>query len=323
MKILLTSWVFLFLALCPSATTRAEEHVDDSLASYEKVSGISGNLSSMGSDTLSNLMTLWAEEFQRVYPNVNIEVQAAGSSTAPPSLTEGTSSLGPMSRLMKDSEIAAFEKKRGYQPTAIAVAMDVLAIFVHQDNPIKGMSLQQADAVFSSTRICGEPSAIDNWGQLDLGGSWTNRDIQIYGRNSASGTYGFFKQYVLCKGDFRNSVNEQPGSGSVVQSVSTSLNSIGYSGIGYSTASVRTVALSSDPAGPLIEPTEENVINGSYPLSRYLYIYVNQEPGKPLNPLTVQFLAMVLSKKGQEMVIKDGYIPLPAQLADRELRKIH
>ena len=218
---------FALLAGSPQAATE----VDPGLPEYVKASGVSGNLSSVGSDTLANLMTLWAEEFKRQYPNVNIQIQAAGSSTAPPALTEGTANLGPMSRKMKDKEIEAFETRYGYKPTAIGVAIDALAVYVHKDNPIQGMTIQQVDSIFSSTRRCGGVSSIDTWGQLGLTGEWAARDIQMFGRNSVSGTYGYFKEEALCKGDFRNNVNEQPGSASVVQSVSTSVNGIGYSGI--------------------------------------------------------------------------------------------
>jgi phosphate transport system substrate-binding protein len=308
------------LALLPAALM-AQPKVDEALPVYQKTSGVSGNLSSVGSDTLANLMTLWAEEFKRVYPNVNVQIQAAGSSTAPPALTEGTSNLGPMSRLMKDNEVQAFEQRRGYKPTPIAVAIDALAVFVHKDNPIAGLTLQQTDGIFSSTHTCGGEDIV-NWGQLGLPGAWASRGIQLYGRNSVSGTYGYFKQHALCKGDFKNNVNEQPGSASVVQSVSASLNGIGYSGIGYTTSSVRAVPLASEPGKPFVEATPENAINGSYPLARFLYVYVNKEPGKELDPITAQFLAMVLSRQGQEVVVKDGYIPLPAAVAERELAKI-
>lgn len=309
------------LALLPAALP-AQVQVDDALPTYEKTSGVSGNLSSVGSDTLANLMTLWAEEFKRVYPNVNVQIQAAGSSTAPPALTEGTSNLGPMSRLMKDNEVQAFEQRHGYKPTPVAVAIDALAVFVHKDNPIEGLTIPQTDAIFSSTRTCGGPEDIVNWGQMNLGGAWDSRGIQLYGRNSVSGTYGYFKQHALCKGDFKNTVNEQPGSASVVQSVSASLNGIGYSGIGYTTSSVRAVPLASDTGKPFVDATPENAIDGSYPLARFLYVYVNKEPGKELAPITKQFLTMVLSKRGQEVVVKDGYIPVPAKVAERELAKI-
>jgi phosphate transport system substrate-binding protein len=315
--------VFIFLAcISISGSLAAQATVDESLPDYEKTSGVSGSLSSVGSDTLANLMTLWAEKFKHIYPSVNLQIQAAGSSTAPPALTESTSNLGPMSRLMKDREMESFENKHGYKPTAIAVAIDALAIFVHKDNPIEGLSLEQADAVFSSTRTCGGPENIKSWGQLDLEGSWATRGIQLYGRNSVSGTYGYFKKHALCKGDFKNTVNEQPGSASVVQSVSASLNGIGYSGIGYTTSSVRAVPLSRKSGKDFVAATPENAINGSYPLARFLYIYINKQPGKELDPITAQFLTMVLAKQGQQVVVKDGYIPLPASVAARELAKI-
>ncbi|MSQ98417.1 MAG: phosphate ABC transporter substrate-binding protein PstS family protein [Xanthomonadales bacterium] len=309
--------------LLASANAHSQSQAETSLDSYNKVSGVSGTISSIGSDTLANLMTLWAEEFKRIYPNVNVQIQAAGSSSAPPALAEGTANLGPMSRLMKDSEIQAFENKYGYKPTPVAVAIDALAIFVNQDNPIEGLTLQQVDAVFSSTRTCGAPVDVTTWGQLGLAGSWSGRSIQIYGRNSVSGTYGYFKEHALCKGDFKNNVNEQPGSASVVQSVSSSLNGIGYSGIGYTTSSVHRVPLASKPGAPFVPASAENALDGSYPLARFLYVYVNKAPGKPLDPVAEQFLRMVLSATGQGLVVKDGYIPLPAAVAARELPKLN
>ncbi|MFC3914616.1 PstS family phosphate ABC transporter substrate-binding protein [Pseudaeromonas sharmana] len=293
--------------------------VDADLHEYEKVAGISGNLSSVGSDTLANMMTLWAEEFKRVYPNVNIQIQAAGSSTAPPALTEGTAQLGPMSRKMKEGEIEAFEKRYGYKPTAIPVAIDALAVFVHKDNPIKGLTMLQLDTVFSSTMKCGGTINVSTWGDLGLTGDWESKDIQLFGRNSVSGTYGYFKEHALCKGDFKNTVNEQPGSASVVQSVSASLNGIGYSGIGYVTSGVKALPLSKDGGKTFVEPTHDNAIKGTYPLSRYLYIYVNKQPNKPLDPMTMEFVKLVLSKSGQEIAEKDGYIPLPSAVVKKDL----
>ena len=296
--------------------------VDADLQDYQRTSGVSGNLSSVGSDTLANLMTLWAEEYKRVYPNVNIQIQAAGSSTAPPALTEGTSNLGPMSRKMKDKELQKFEEKFGYKPTEIRVALDALAVYVNKDNPIKGMTIPQIDAVFSSTRKCGYDKDITTWGDLGLTGAWKDRSIQLYGRNSVSGTYGYFKKKGLCKGDFKSAVNEQPGSASVVQSVTASLNGIGYSGIGYKTSGVKAVPLTKKDGTPFVEATNENAIAGKYPLARFLYIYVNKHPNKPMAPLEREFIKMVLSKVGQEVVVKDGYIPLPASVAEKELAKL-
>jgi len=289
----------------------------DDLADYEVSSGVSGNLSSIGSDTLANLMTLWAEEFKRAYPNVNIQIQAAGSSTAPPALTEGTANIGPMSRKMKDKELEAFETRYGYKPTAVPVAIDALAVYVHKDNPIAGLAIAEVDAVFSSTRKCGADQNASTWGDLGLDGAWAARDMQLFGRNSVSGTYGYFKSEALCKGDFKNTVNEQPGSASVVQSVSTSINGIGYSGIGYKTSSVRAVPLSKKPGRPTVEATPENAVSGAYPLARFLYVYINKDPNKALSPLEREFIRMVFSRQGQEVVLKDGYIPLPAAVVNR------
>lgn len=305
---------FLLGVLGSSVILAAE--VDPALPDYERVSGVSGNFSSVGSDTLANLMTLWAEEFKRFYPNVNIQIQAAGSSTAPPALTEGVSNIGPMSREMKDNEIEAFENKHGYKPTAIPVAIDALAVFVHKDNPIGGMTIAQVDAIFSSTLRCGYSEAIDTWGNIGLTGVWANRDIQLFGRNSVSGTYGYFKETALCTGDFKNSVNEQPGSASVVQSVSTSINGIGYSGLGYTTSSVKAIPIASEEGEEYYSATAENAIAGNYPLARFLFVYVNKEPNKPLTPLEREFVKLVLSKAGQEVVLKDGYIPLPVNVVE-------
>jgi phosphate transport system substrate-binding protein len=295
--------------------------VDEKLPMYNKTSGISGNFSSVGSDTLANMMTFWAEEYKRIYPNVNIQIQAAGSSTAPPALTEATANFGPMSRKMKSKEIEAFEKRYGYKPTEVRVAIDALAVFVHKDNPIKGLRIDQVDAIFSSTRKCGSESEINRWGDVGLNGDWAAKDVQLYGRNSVSGTYGYFKKKALCKGDFRNNVNEQPGSASVVQSISSSVNAIGYSGIGYKTSGVRTVPLAKK-GDKFVDATLENVAQGKYPLSRFLYVYVNKHPNKPLSPIEAEFLKMVLSKEGQQIVEKDGYVPLPSAVAAAEMKKL-
>ncbi len=301
-----------------SGTATAVQTVDANLPAYQKAAGIAGNLSSVGSDTLANLMTLWAEEFNREYPNVNVQIQAAGSSTAPPALTEGTSNLGPMSREMKDDELEAFEDKYGYKPTAVPVAIDALAVLVNKDNPIKGLTIPQVDAIFSSTLKCGHPNDISTWGEAGVA-AWASKSIQLYGRNSVSGTYGYFKENALCKGDFKSNVNEQPGSASVVQSVTSSQNGVGYSGMGYTTSGVRMVPLAKKEGQPFVEAKPENALNGTYPLTRYLYVYVNKKPNQPLAPLENEFLKLVLSKSGQQVVIKDGYIPLPAKVVEKVL----
>jgi phosphate transport system substrate-binding protein len=306
------------LAVFAAAASAQSLQVDPKLVGYRKVSGVSGNLNSIGSDTLNNLMTLWAEAFRKVYPNVNIQIEGKGSSTAPPALIEGTSQLGPMSRTMKSTEVQAFEGKFGFKPTAVPVAIDALAVFVHKDNPIKGLSLAQVDAIFSRNRNCGFSSDIATWGQAGLDGSWRNRSISLYGRNSASGTYGVFKKRSLCEGDYKDTVKEQPGSASVVQGVETDLGGIGYSGIGYRTSGVRVVPLSAKGTG-YVEANPSTAADGKYPLARLLYIYVPKAPSGELNKLTHEFLRLVLSREGQQVVIKDGYYPLTAGFVKKQL----
>jgi phosphate transport system substrate-binding protein len=289
--------------------------VDPALPSYKTAPGVSGNFTSVGSDTLNNLMTLWAEEFKRFYPNVNIQIQGAGSSTAPPALIEGASNFGPMSRAMNAKEIEAFEKRFGYKPTAVPVAIDALAVYVNKDNPIKGLTIAQVDAIFSATRRCGAKADITQWGQLGMSGDWGSRAIALYGRNSVSGTYGYFKEVALCRGDFRRTVAEQPGSASVVQSVTTQLNAIGYSGIGYRTSGVRPVPLAVKEGGKFVPAEAQFAVDGSYPLARVLYVYVNKRPNQPLSPLEREFFRLVLSKEGQNVVVRDGFVPMPAKMA--------
>jgi len=305
------SLIFGVAAALGISTGVAVADVDPNLPSYERVAGVSGNLSSVGSDTLNNLMTLWAEEFAGVYPNVNIQIQGAGTSTAPPALIEGTSNFGPMSRQMRDSEQRAFEQRYGYPASVVPVAIDMIAVFVNQDNPIENMTMEQVDAVFSATRSCGHPTDVTNWGQLGMTGGWANRDITIYGRNAVSGTYGFFREIALCGGDFKDSVNEQPGSSAVVRGVEQTLGGIGYSGIGYRTSGVRVVPLNG------FEANADNAATGDYPLARFLYIAANQHPNDGWNPLEREFFKMVMSKEGQGVVVRDGYIPLSAAAAAR------
>ena len=296
--------------------------VDPGLSPYKTAGGVSGNLTSVGSDTLNNLMTLWAETFQRFYPNAKIQIEGKGSSTAPPALISGTAQLGPMSRPMKGTEIDQFEKKYGYKPTPLRTSVDALAVFVNKDNPIKCLSMAQIDAVFSKSRRAGYKEDITTWGQLGLTGEWASRPISLYGRNSASGTYGFFKEHALKNGDFKDQVKEQPGSASVVQGVTVDRFAMGYSGIGYATAGVRAVPLTEKEGGKCVEAHPDNAYSGTYPLARFLYVYVNKAPGKPLDPLTREFAKLVMSREGQEAVIKDGYFPIPATVAKEELNKV-
>ena len=286
--------------------------VDPGVPSYSKVSGVSGNINSVGSDTMNNLMTFWCEGFAKFYPNVKCQIEGKGSSTAPPALIEGTSQFGPMSRMMKSKEVDAFEKTAGYKPTAVPTSIDALAVYVNKDNPVKCLSIKQVDAVLSRNRKCGGSGDISTWGAAGLGGDWANKPISVYGRNSASGTYGYFKKKALCKGDYKDTVKEQPGSSAVVQGVTEDLGGIGYSGIGYRTSGVRAVEIARTAEKGCFSPSLENVVGKKYPLGRYLYLYVNKKPNEALDPLRLEFLKYVLSRQGQRTVIKDGYLPLPA-----------
>jgi phosphate transport system substrate-binding protein len=306
-------------AAAPAAGPTA---VDPAIASYQKTSGISGSLSSVGSDTMNNLMTLWGESFSRLYPNVKLQVEGKGSSTAPPALIEGTAQLGPMSRPVKPTEVDAFEKKFGYKPTEVRTSFDALAVYVHRDNPIEKLTLAQADAIFSKTRKRGAARDVRTWGDLGLTGEWAQRPLSLYGRNSASGTYGFFKEHVLKNGDYKDTVKEQPGSASVVQGVTNDRYGVGYSGIGYRTSGVKVVPLAEADAGPFSGGSYEDVVSQRYPLARFLYVYVNKAPGRALDPLLGEFLKLVLSREGQEVVVKDGYLPLTAAIVAEETKKL-
>ncbi len=319
-------WCFVLLGALTSGfpSASADDHIvlDPALKGYVKVTGVSGNVNSIGSDTLNNLMTLWAEGFRKQYPNVKIQIEGKGSSTAPPALIEGTAQLGPMSRAMKNTEIDAFERKFRYKPTAFPVAIDALAVYVNKDNSVPGLTMTQVDAIFSKTRRRGASENLERWGQLGVTGEVGSSPISIYGRNSASGTYGFFKEYALKNGDFKDEVKEQPGSASVVQGITEDQAGIGYSGIGYLTSGVRALPLAEKEGGSFIAPTQENAMNGSYPLWRHLLIYVNKAPNKPLDPLVKEFIKFIYSKEGQAIVIKDGFFPLPQSVIEKELAKV-
>ncbi|MFO0982745.1 MAG: PstS family phosphate ABC transporter substrate-binding protein [Planctomycetota bacterium] len=293
--------------------------IDQTIKPYEKVSGVSGNLNAVGSDTLNNLMALWMDGFGKQYPNVKVQSEGKGSSTAPPALIQGTAQLGPMSREMKSNEIDEFEKKYNYKPTRIRVAIDALAVWVNKDNPLDRITMPQIDAIFSKARNGGSASDIVKWGDLGLTGEWANKPISLFGRNSASGTYGYFKEHALYKGDFKDTVKEQPGSGAVVQGVTEDRYAIGYSGIGYRTSGVKPLKVAAKAGGDYADVDPETVYAQKYPISRYLYIYINKAPNKPLDPLVREFMRFVLSRDGQEIVVKDGYLPLKAKVDQEEL----
>ena len=300
------------------ASTALAQQIDPDLPKYAPASGVSGSLTSIGSDTLNNLMTLWAEGYRSFYPNVSIESQGAGSGTAPPALVQGTAQFGPMSRPMRGTEVKEFEARYGYEPLPIRGAIDALGVVVHIDNPIECLSLQEVDAIFSSTRAGGADAAIDSWGEAGLEGDWANRPIALYGRNSASGTYGYFKDVALFGGDYRPEVREQPGSSTVIQGVASDINGIGYSGVGYATADVKSVAIRGQD-GNCHLPEGDAAASGDYAIARFLYIYVNKNPNEALEPLRGEFIRYVYSQEGQEAVVRAGFFPVNEFLADTDL----
>jgi len=297
--------------------------VDPAIPAYQRGPAVVGNLNAVGSDTMNNLMTYWGEAFAKMYATVRIQVEGKGSSTAPPALIAGTAQVGPMSRDMKPEEVDAIEKKYGFKPTQVRATLDTIGIFVNKDNPIASLSMPELDAIFSRTRKGGYPNDLTTWGQLGLKGTWANKPISIFGRNSASGTYGFFKEHALYKGDYKDTVKEQPGSASVVQGVSEDPYAIGYSGIGYRTSGVRALPVAPKVGTPPVEPNYANALSKKYPLSRYLFIYVVRDPRRPMDPLTKEFLKFVLSREGQEIVVKDGFLPLSASVVQEELAKLN
>ncbi len=295
----------------------ADVKVDPKLPYYTPTQGVTGKLKSVGSDTMNNLMTAWFESYEKFYPNVQTEVEGKGSSTAPAALIEGAAQFGPMSRPMKGSEIDAFEKAFGYKPTLLRTGIDALAVYVHKDCPLEEISMEQIEQVFS---VSGPGLT---WGDLGVTDSaYRNKPISLYGRNSASGTYGYFKDVALNKNDYKPSVKEQPGSSAVVQGVANDRFAMGYSGLGYMTSGVKALSVSLSDRDEAFEPNAENASSGEYPIARFLYLYVNKNPNQALEPLRAEFIKLVFSQQGQEVVIKDGYFPVPAAIAKKELASI-
>lgn len=283
---------------------------------YRSVPGVHGTLTSVGSETLAGLMTIWAQRFQELYPHVKFQIQASGSSTALPALIQGTSNIGPMSRKPNTREIAQFSRVYGYSPTTMIVAIDAVALYVANNNPLTRLTLVEVDSLFSATRLCGGAKNLISWQDVGVETYGEARKIQLYGRNSASGTYDLFKSQALCNGDFLKSVNEMPSSSSVVQSVASSVGAIGYAALGHQSMNVRTLALSADGEN-YINATANNLRTGAYPFTRFLYIIVNQSPNSPLSVLEHTFLMFVMSPEGQEIVADSGY----STVSERSIKK--
>jgi len=318
---------FLFASATAVLTWQIATMADDlyaSMPNYAPHGRAAGTISAVGSDTMTNVVAYWVVGFKSFHPDVRARLLLGGSATAPPALLDGSATIAPMSRRMKDSEIQAFTKKFGYPPTEVRVAMDALSVYVNKDNPITGMTIAEVDAVFSATRNCGYTQDLTTWGQLGLrDGNWQSRPIALYSRNTMSGTYTFFSEHALCKGKFKNGIKTQASSEEVVRTIKAAPDAIGYSGMGFLKEGVRAVPLAVKAGEPFVPPTPENVYSGKYPLTRFLYVYINKAPGQPLPTLENEFVHLMLSAQGQSRVVQEGFIPLNSAMLREELAKIN
>ena len=296
--------------------------VDAKLPEYNAVTGISGDIQLIGSDTMLGQVTELSEGFKKRYSSVTIGIEAEGSSFGPPALISGKALFAPMSRAMKAKEVDDFKKKFGYPPVAIPTSIDMLTVYVHQDNPIKGLTLQQVDAVFSRTLKGGAPKVLTTWGELGLTGEWANKPITLYGRTSASGTNRFFREHALFNGAFREEVQEQTGSSSVVKEVANDKYAIGYSGMGSKTEGVRSLQLAQDYKSEYYAPIPEHAYSGDYPLTRFLFLYLNYAPGTELEPLGREFIYYLYSQQGQSDVVRSGFLPVGDVVVTRALASV-
>jgi len=282
------------------------------LASWAQSQGpsASGTLGTVGSDTMAGLMLRWGEALTTEHPDINVQFQASGSASAPPALLAGTTRIGPMSRRMTDEERDAFVERYGYPPLELRVARDALIVIVHRHNPLPAISLKDVDAIFSTTRACGSERSVSRWEALTPGDEGPSGPIALHGRNITSGTYGLFRQRLLCDGDFRPDISEYMGASAVVAAVGESYAAMGYSGYNHLTPSVRALPLATEQ-GNAVPPSETAIQSGEYPLSRYLYVYVNLPPGESLPSAERAFLDLVMSAEGQQITRAAGFVPLP------------
>ncbi len=308
------------LALSVAVATAAIA-LDQSLPAYRPVSTLAGHIKSVGSDTLGHEVALWASGFEKLYPDVKIDVESKGSATAPAALLDGVSQFGPMSRPMTAEETSAFEAKYGYKVSRFRVAVDALAVYVNKDNPIPCLTLPQVSGIFASTIKAPGGANIRTWGELGLTGDWAKQPISLYSRNTISGTYEYFRETALYGGDYKPEVKLLPGSEAVVQSVAGDKFGIGYSGIGYKTDGVRAVPLASYYGGTCYEASADTALASKYPIARYLYVYFNKKPDQPLDALRAEFIKYILSRDGQELTEKGGFYPISDEIRESELKK--
>ena len=297
-------------------------------ANQELTPGVVGSITSIGSETLSSLMTEWATEFNRLYPQAKIQIQTTGSSAAPIAITAGTASLGPMSRPLNPSERQSFINRFGYEPTMVTVAIDAIGVFVQESNPLQSLSVDQLDRLFSATRYCTFGQPINYWHELLDDSEYSLSDfakfpefpVQLFGRNSASGTYSYFKQKALCHGDYRNTVKQLSSSASIIHTVANRMGGIGYASLGSTIPGVKALSIAN--GGKEVEVNAKTVQSGQYPLARQLYLLVNHSPDKSLAPGVAQFLRYILSQQGQYIVRQLGYFPISSNQQQAQLNNL-
>jgi phosphate transport system substrate-binding protein len=282
----------------------------DALPPYAPLAGLTGKFTSIGESATTNVVARLAAEFRRIYPDVTLEITASLTSIGPSALLEGRADIVPMSRELTAEEVQGFTKKYGYPPTEIKVAADALAIYVEKRNPVPGLTLGQLDGIFSRTQRRGG-SSIETWGQAGLTGEWANRPITLYGYGPEDGARQVFQQQALGGGEFRLSLRVEGGGSSIVQGVAANPGAIGFASIFFACKGVRVVPLAGAD-GRFCAPTTENIRSHQYPLSRFLYIYVNKPPRRPFGGPAAEFLRFLLSREGQQIVADGGNIPLDA-----------
>jgi phosphate transport system substrate-binding protein len=325
------------LALIPAAG--AATGLDPRLPPYvAPAQPIEGSLHSAGSDTMDVITFGWIQLFRRYCPRVHVTMEARSSLTALPALTAGAAEIGPMARQAPDQDTQAFVAKFGYQPLVLRVgggAFDriehshSIAIFVHRSNPLSGLTLAQLDALFSSTRLRGEPADLRTWGQLGLGGAWRDAPVHLYAVRRPNGIADAFRHIVLLGGKFKPTIRERDSRpeirvlDAVVAAVAADSQGICFAGFHQQTPEVKPLAIARTAAGPWVRGALESVTDQSYPLTRFIYIAVNKPPGRPLSPPVREFLRLVLSDQGQRIIAEEGYfLPLPAPVVAEERAKL-
>lgn len=319
--------------------SRTTESIQPDIESYVAKSAVHGRMTIAGSDTMQPVLSKLAMEFRRRHADIKIAVQGSRDSRLSPEdvFLTGISTMRrgdgdtaghfgaydvqllASSRALTEQEIKRFQSRYGYAPTAIAIAQDAVAVYVNQENPISRLTLAEVDAIFSATRKRGLPD-IREWGQIGVDGPWAHAPIRLYGRDQKStGTLPFFKQVVMQGGEFKKELIPEPGSASVIVAVGKDREGIGYSGIGFQTSTVKAVPLSDGTGGPPVEPTIDTVMQGQYPLSRPLYLYVNKDPKEEWEPKIIEFLRFINSREGQETVARTGIYPLSSHQVTQNL----